>query len=291
MMVRVGSLNHWITLQPKAIRHQRPHASAVTPDTPIWCPACQQEHPVSAFNLESRKYSGLHGICREAQRLARQTPTGKEATVRRNLRRWADPGYRAKSLAWAQQRRQRLGATHDLRRARKRLQSIVIEWKSKGCVDCRYDDVRAIEPDHLEGHEKVDNISRMVTMCASSARIRQELAKCEPRCTRCHRRITAERRISDWRSAPKLPPSWQRRLDHQDYNDKLKLIFGCLDCGWREWARGLDWDHVDGNKISDISKLIANGRPWAEVAREIAKCDCVCANCHRIRTIERLRAL
>ena len=87
-----------------------------------------------------------------------------------------------------------------------------------------------------------------------------------------------------------MPPSWQRRLEMQDLNDKLKMIFGCLECGWREWPRGLDWDHVDGDKISDISKLIANGRPWAEITREIGKCDCVCANCHRIRTIERLRA-
>jgi hypothetical protein len=75
----------------------------------------------------------------------------------------------------------------------------------------------------------------------------------------------------------------------QDRNDQLKMIFGCLDCRWRGWSRGLDWDHVDGDKISDISKMIANGRPWAEIAREIGKCDCVCANCHRIRTIERLR--
>ena len=75
----------------------------------------------------------------------------------------------------------------------------------------------------------------------------------------------------------------------QDQNDELKLIFGCLDCRWRAWARGLDWDHVDGDKFSDISKLIANGRPWAEITLEIGKCDLVCANCHRIRTIERLQ--
>ena len=183
-----------------------------------------------------------------------------------------------------------LGATYELSRSRARLQALVIAWKEQGCIDCGYNDVRAIEPDHMPDAVKAGNLSRMVQMCASEQRIHAELDKCLPRCVRCHRRITQRRRPSVWRSADQLPPSWQRRLDIQDLNDKLKMIFGCLECGWREWPRGLDWDHVDGDKISDIARLIANGRPWAEITREIRKCDCVCANCHRIRTIERLQA-
>lgn len=277
-------------MQSKPIRHRRPHASAIEPDTPIWCPACRAEHPSSAFNRESRKFSGLTGICREAQRLARQTPEGRVAAARRNQRRWADPGYRVQSAAWRRARVARLGATYDLQRSRRRLQAIVTAWKKQGCADCGYDDVRAIEPDHRADAEKAGNLSRMVQMCASEKRIRAELAKCVPRCVRCHRGVTQRRRPCAWRSAHRLPPSWQRRLEMQDLNDQLKMIFGCLECSWREWPRGLDWDHVDGDKISDISKMIANGRPWAEITREIGKCDCVCANCHRIRTIERRRA-
>lgn len=279
-----------ITLQSKRIRRRRPPASAITPDTPIWCPACRAEHPASAFNGESRRYSGLSGICREAQRRARKTVEGKAATARRSKRRWADPVYRMQSAYWRRERVARRGANYDLKRSRERLQAIVRDWKKRGCVDCGYDDIRAIDPDHIEDSEKVDNVSRLVTLCASADRIRQELAKCQPRCARCHRKITQRRRPCAWRSADRLPPSWQRRLEMQDLNDQLKMIFGCLECGWREWPRGLDWDHVDGDKISDISKMIANGRPWAEITREIGKCDCVCANCHRIRTIERLRA-
>lgn len=222
--------------------------------------------------------------------MARQTPEGRVATARRNQRRWADPGYRVQSAAWRRGRAARLGATYDLQRSRRRLQAIVTTWKKQGCADCGYDDVRAIEPDHRADAEKAGNLSRMVQMCASEDRIRSELDKCVPRCVRCHRRATQRRRPCAWRSAERLPPSWQRRLDMQDQNDELKLIFGCLDCRWRGWARGLDWDQVDGDKISDISKLIANGRPWLEITREIGKCDLVCANCHRIRTIERLQA-
>jgi hypothetical protein len=277
-------------LQPRPIRRRRPSASVITPDTPIWCPTCQEEHPASSFNRESRKYSGLHGVCREAERLARQTAGGKAATARRNKRRWALAEYRIWSRDYQRKRRRLLGATYDLKRSRARLQALVLTWKKKGCADCGYEDIRAIEPDHKDDAVKVGNLSRMVQMCASEERIRAELDKCVPRCVRCHRKVTQQRRPCAWRSAERLPPSWQRRLEMQDLNDKLKMIFGCLDCRWREWPRGLDWDHVAGDKVTDISQMIANGRPWSEISAEIAKCDCVCANCHRIRTVERMRA-
>lgn len=72
-------------------RHRRPPADDITPETPIWCPACETTHPASAFNRESSRFSGLAGICREAQARARRTPKGVAATVARNKRRWADP--------------------------------------------------------------------------------------------------------------------------------------------------------------------------------------------------------
>ena len=174
----------------KPTRRRRPAAAEVTPETPIWCPSCQREHPASAFNKESRRYSGLSGICREAQARQRNTAQGRAKTRRTNQRRWEQPEYRAKSLQWQHARRGRNGATADLRRARARLQAIVDEWKRQGCVDCGYDDIRAIDPDHLDALTKDNHVSRLVQLCASAARIRAELAKCEPRCARCHRRRT-----------------------------------------------------------------------------------------------------
>jgi hypothetical protein len=273
-------------LSEKKKRHCRPPADEITPATPIWCPACQQEHPASAFNKESRKFSGLHGICRDAQARARQTPEGKAKTAERNTRRWADEDYRRQSLQASRQRRLRMGG-QDLKKSRARLQFIVIEWKMQGCVDCGYADVRAIDPDHVDPTQKHDNISRMVTMCASAQRIRDELDKCLPRCIRCHRRVTRDARLSKLRRAERLPPSWQLKLDHQDRIDRYKLALGCSDCGWQEWARGLDLDHVRGNKVGTISTLIGRSKPWAEIVTELLKCECVCANCHRIRTLER----
>jgi hypothetical protein len=67
----------------------------------------------------------------------------------------------------------------------------------------------------------------MVTMCASARRITDELAKCLPRCIRCHRRVTQATWPSQARKADRLPPSWRRRFRYQDRVDELKVAWGC----------------------------------------------------------------
>ena len=63
----------------------------------------------------------------------------------------------------------------------------------------------------------------------------------------------------------------------------------CMDCGGRFPPCAMDFDHRDGDtKLASVSRLIA-ASSWARIEAEIAKCDLVCANCHRIRTFERLQ--
>lgn len=47
----------------------------------------------------------------------------------------------------------------------------------------------------------------------------------------------------------------------------------------------LEFDHVPGRgkKVGNVGDLAKYGS-WPKALREIAKCDIVCANCHRIRT-------
>lgn len=193
-------------------RRRRPPASAITPETPIWCPACVRKS--TRRGPSTRNLAGSAGSRDSAERL--KPPSVRLQRGRRKLPvstrpGGADPQYKAKSLKWQQGRRQRLGATHDLRRVRRRLQAIVDEWKHQGCIDCGVADIRAIDPDHLDGSLKSGHLSRLVQLCASAARIRAELAKCVPRCARCHRRVTQEQRPCKLRNAERLPPSWRRR--------------------------------------------------------------------------------
>ena len=63
----------------------------------------------------------------------------------------------------------------------------------------------------------------------------------------------------------------------------------CADCRIRTPAV-LDFDHVRGTKSEAVSRMVAAGRSEARIAEEIAKCEVVCANCHRRRTGNRQRS-
>jgi hypothetical protein len=67
---------------------------------------------------------------------------------------------------------------------------------------------------------------------------------------------------------------------------EYKLSRGCADCGYNEHHAALDFDHRPGTrKVRDIKSGQQLG--WDALQDEVAKCDVVCANCHRIRTFRR----
>jgi hypothetical protein len=61
----------------------------------------------------------------------------------------------------------------------------------------------------------------------------------------------------------------------------------CVDCGERD-PIVLEFDHV-GEKAASISELLSDGASMKAVDAEIARCEVVCANCHRRRTAARGR--
>lgn len=66
-----------------------------------------------------------------------------------------------------------------------------------------------------------------------------------------------------------------------------KLRQGCVDCGYKEHAVALDFDHVDGDKTINVSKI----RSMKVAIEEIKKCVVRCANCHRVVSQERLEGV
>jgi hypothetical protein len=60
----------------------------------------------------------------------------------------------------------------------------------------------------------------------------------------------------------------------------------CTDCGCRFPTCVMDLGHVRGRKEFKVSEAVQRATAAAveRVRDEIAKCDVVCANCHRIRT-------
>lgn len=60
----------------------------------------------------------------------------------------------------------------------------------------------------------------------------------------------------------------------------------CMDCGGTFPPECMDFDHRDpAEKIAGVKTMKTRG--IAAMMTEIAKCDLVCSNCHRIRTRRR----
>jgi hypothetical protein len=58
----------------------------------------------------------------------------------------------------------------------------------------------------------------------------------------------------------------------------------CMDCGREYPPCVMEFDHVRGEKKFEISKIKYS---VGALRAELAKCELVCANCHRIRTMNR----
>lgn len=67
------------------------------------------------------------------------------------------------------------------------------------CVDCGEDDVIVLEFDHVRG-SKVESLGQMIRRRRSPEVLASEIAKCEVRCANCHRRKTAQRNGSWFKS-------------------------------------------------------------------------------------------
>lgn len=74
------------------------------------------------------------------------------------------------------------------------------------------------------------------------------------------------------------------------YIQQVKVSRGCADCGYDANPVALDFDHLPGFEKRFRIATMAAGNSRELIDAEIAKCDVVCANCHRIRTAQRREA-
>ena len=80
--------------------------------------------------------------------------------------------------------------------------------------------------------------------------------------------------------------SAKRKKELQKIITGIKERHGCTDCGGRFPYYLLDFDHVHGTKVANISSML-DYYSVEDIFKEIDKCEVVCANCHRSRTFHR----
>lgn len=103
-------------------------------------------------------------------------------------------------------------------------------------------------------------------------------------CRECGRRKSKEGYVRN-RPAFRERAKAQRKRE-MEYVASLKSK-PCMDCGGTFHFAAMDFDHRDSNeKIGTVSYMAGQINRKA-LDEEIAKCDLVCSNCHRVRTFNR----
>lgn len=74
----------------------------------------------------------------------------------------------------------------------------------------------------------------------------------------------------------------------RDWLDEYLSTHPCVDCGNDE-VEVLEFDHVRGEKLFNVSEYYRKALKLARVMAEVGKCEVRWANCHRKVTRKRLR--
>ena len=83
---------------------------------------------------------------------------------------------------------------------------------------------------------------------------------------------------------PEKPLSIKKQKEYlAQYLKDLKEKNPCIDCKISYPYYVMDFDHVRGTKQANVAELIST-LSKKRIDLEIAKCEIVCSNCHRIRT-------
>jgi hypothetical protein len=144
--------------------------------------------------------------------------------------------------------------------------------------------------DHRDPSTKSFNVMTGRAMLMSTQKVLAEVAKCDIVCVNCHRIRTrdAERRRSrrPLSAAPSQVIKIRRWQEQAALLERLRAV-PCADCGGRFETCQMDFDHRDpAAKRYTVSRMVAKATTET-ILEEVAKCDIVCANCHRLRTWQR----
>ena len=166
--------------------------------------------------------------------------------------------------------------------------------RARPCADCGATFApHQMDFDHRERTDKRFRLTSGGAMLRSESTLLEEAAKCDVVCANCHRIRTQQRQVA----RPVMRRGTSIGLDRkrEQWRAQARLLDGlrdrpCVDCGECFPPCAMDFDHRDPNaKRSAVTRMIGRAGT-ARILDEVAKCDIVCANCHRLRTFERRSA-
>ncbi len=177
--------------------------------------------------------------------------------------------------------RKEYNAVHKDKKARRahkirnEVRLLLNELKSNPCVDCNKTFLPiAMDFDHIK--DKIRPIARMLSTAYKIELILEEIKKCELVCANCHR-IRTRRRLNN-------PGYSGKRLDL--FIDKFKSETPCMICNLNFLPECMDFDHRNPKEKKFEIELMRRYaiKNMNLLLEEMAKCDILCACCHRIKT-------
>jgi hypothetical protein len=153
--------------------------------------------------------------------------------------------------------------------------------------------------DHREPGAKSFNLTAAEALLKSTHVLQAEIAKCDIVCANCHRVRTyaafrsgiLRPRTFQRKATPAMTVALQRRRDawHKRREAQVKLLNEhrarpCADCGQTYPSLLMDFDHRDASRKRYLVSQMPGRVKLSTLLDEIARCDVVCANCHRVRT-------
>ena len=105
------------------------------------------------------------------------------------------------------------------------------------------------------------------------------------RCKECRAAYARDQYKANKKKYLKRAKASKAKLEEEVRQIKEKTP--CADCGkfWPYYV--MQFDHVDDNKVDDVSKILRHTGSRPKVMKEISKCEVVCANCHAERSHRR----
>ena len=167
------------------------------------------------------------------------------------------------------------------------------------CMDCE----KPFEPhvmdfDHRDCSTKRFNVAGR-RFLRSRATLLEEVAKCDIVCANCHRIRTFadfERGKLGPPVRDHLPSTPERERSRRKFRDLWQLqtdllrafrTTPCADCGETFPWHVMEFDHRRPElKVALVTRMAGRVSPQ-RLLEEVAKCDIVCVNCHRMRTFAR----
>jgi hypothetical protein len=187
----------------------------------------------------------------------------------------------------------------ELQRVRER-QAATLAWlrdvRRRPCADCgdSYPPY-VMDFDHRDPVRKLFAITTGSAKLVSREKLIVEIEKCDIVCANCHALRTFASLMERRRRC--TPDEWapgkSQRIESQRARWRASAAMlneirdvPCRDCGRRFPPCVMQFDHRDPTtKAYGVTRILMRAR--SVILAEVAKCDIVCTNCHRVRTYTR----